>query len=52
MTELNPTPIVVGVGHDPIEAALTVAADEAVRVGCGVHLVHVVHLLHRARKRG
>lgn len=45
MTELNPNPIVVGVGHDPLEAALTFTAAEAVRIGCGVHLVHVVHLL-------
>ena len=45
MTELNPNPIVVAVGHDPIETALMFAADEASRVGCGLHLVHVVHLL-------
>lgn len=45
MTELNPTPIVVGVGHDPIEGALRFSATQGVRVGCGVHLVHVVHLL-------
>jgi nucleotide-binding universal stress UspA family protein len=52
MTELNPTPIVVGVGHDPIEAALTAAADEAVRVGCGVHNVYVVHLLTQGSEAG
>jgi nucleotide-binding universal stress UspA family protein len=45
MTELNPHPIVVGVGHDPIEAALKFATAEAVRAGSGLHLVHVVHLL-------
>lgn len=45
MTEPNPGPVVVAVGHDPIDAALVFAADEAERVGCGVHLIHVVHLL-------
>jgi nucleotide-binding universal stress UspA family protein len=45
MTEQNPNPVVVAVGHDPIEAALAFAAGEAVRAGCGLHLVHVVHLV-------
>lgn len=45
MTELNPYPIVVGVGHDPIDTALAFAAGEASRIGCGLHLVHVVHRL-------
>jgi nucleotide-binding universal stress UspA family protein len=45
MTEQNPTPVVVAVGHDPIDAALAFAAGEAARAGCGLHLVHAVHLL-------
>lgn len=45
MTELNPNAVVVAVGHDPIDAALGFAADEAERAGCGLHLVHVVHVL-------
>lgn len=45
MTEQNPHPVVVAVGHGPIEAALAFAAGEAVRDGCGLHLVHAVHLL-------
>lgn len=43
MAENNPKPVLVAVGHDPMEAALTYAAREAARAGCGVHLVHVVH---------
>ena len=43
MTEQNPNPVVVAIGHDPMDAALTYAAGEASRAGCGVHLVHVVH---------
>jgi len=43
MTELNPTPIVVAVGNDSVDAALEVAAGEAVSRGCGLHLVHVIH---------
>ncbi|PKH44409.1 Universal stress protein family protein [Nocardioides alpinus] len=38
-------PIVVGIGPDEIESALAFAADEAVRVGCGLHLVHAVHVV-------
>lgn len=45
MPEQNPNPIVVAVGHDPIDVAIAFAAGEAVRAGCGLHLVHVVHLL-------
>jgi nucleotide-binding universal stress UspA family protein len=45
MTEQNQNPVVVAVGHDPIDLAITFAAGEAVRAGCGVHLVHVVHHL-------
>lgn len=43
MSEQNPAPVVVAVGHDPIDAALALAAEEAARAGCGLHLVHVVH---------
>ena len=43
MTENNPHPVVVAVGHDPMDAALTFAAGEALRAGCGLHLLHVVH---------
>ncbi len=43
MTEQNPNPVVVAVGHDPTGAALTYAAGEASRAGCGLHLLHVVH---------
>lgn len=45
MSEQNPEPVVVAIGLDPMDAALTYAADEAVRAGCGLHLVHVVHHL-------
>jgi nucleotide-binding universal stress UspA family protein len=43
MSEQDPNRVVVAVGHDPIDAALAYAADEAIRAGCGLHLVHVVH---------
>lgn len=43
MLERNPRPVVVAVGHDPMDAALGYAASEAARAGCGLHLVHVVH---------
>jgi nucleotide-binding universal stress UspA family protein len=45
MTEQNPHPVVVAVGHDPVDAALAYAAREAARFGCGLHLVHAVHLI-------
>lgn len=45
MTEQNPQPVVVAVGHDPIDAALDFAVAEAARAGCGLHLIHVVHLI-------
>lgn len=45
MTESKPNPVVVAVGHDPIDAALAFAGGEAARAGCGLHLIHVVHLL-------
>ncbi len=43
MTEQNPPPVVVAVGHDPVDGALVYAAGEAARAGCGLHLVHVIH---------
>ena len=45
MTEQNPNPVVVGVGHEPIDAALAYAVQEAARAGCGLHLVHAVHVV-------
>lgn len=45
MTEQNPNPILVAVGPDPMDAALSFAAAEAAREHCGLHLLHVVHLL-------
>lgn len=38
-------PIVVGIGPDEMESALEFAVEEALRVGCGLHLVHAVHVL-------
>lgn len=38
-------PVVVAVGHDPYDLALAFAVDEAVRAGCGIHLVHAVHVV-------
>jgi nucleotide-binding universal stress UspA family protein len=52
MSEQSPAPVVVAVGHEPIDAALALAAAEAARAGCGLHLVHVVHLLVRGRDGG
>lgn len=43
MNEKNLQPIVVAVGHDPLDAALEFAAEVATREGCGLRLVHVVH---------
>ena len=44
MTDQNPMPVVVAVGDDSIDSALAFAAAEAVASGCGVHLLHAVHL--------
>lgn len=38
-------PVLVAVGHDPMDAALTYAIAESRRAGCGVHLLHVVHVV-------
>lgn len=43
MSGQQPKPILVAVGHDPMDAALQYAASDATRVGCGLHLVNVVH---------
>lgn len=47
MTEMTSTnaPIVIGVGPDDVESALEFAAAEALRAGCGLHLVHAVHVV-------
>ena len=45
MSEQDPNPVVLAVGHDPIDAALAFAGAEAAGAGCGLHLVHVVHQL-------
>jgi nucleotide-binding universal stress UspA family protein len=45
MTEQNPNPVVVAVGSEPVDAALQYGVAEAQREGCGVHLVHVVHVV-------
>ena len=36
--------IVVGVGPEEVESALALAAEEAIRAHCGLHLVHAVHV--------
>lgn len=38
-------PVVVGVGTTEVDSALEYAAEEAVRDGCDLHLVHAVHLM-------
>jgi len=45
MTEQNPHPVVVAVGYDPSGSALEYGAAEAERLGCGVHVVHVVYIV-------
>jgi nucleotide-binding universal stress UspA family protein len=40
----NGRPIVVGVGPEEISSALEFAVEEATRAGCGLHLVHAVHV--------
>ena len=41
----NGRPIVVGVGPEEVDAALAFAAEEALRAGCALHLVHAVHVV-------
>ena len=43
MSEPNVNPVLVAVGHDPMDAALAYAAGVAKREGCGLHLLHVLH---------
>lgn len=43
MSEPNVSPVLVAVGHDPMDAALEYAAGVAIREGCGLHLLHVLH---------
>lgn len=43
MSVNNPIPVVVGVGRDPMDAALRYAVAGASRAGCGIHLLHVMH---------
>lgn len=45
MTELERNDVVVAVGVEPCDAAIAYAAAEAERAGCGMRLVHVVHLV-------
>jgi nucleotide-binding universal stress UspA family protein len=45
MTQQNPKPVVVAVGHDPFDGALDYAIAQAVRERCGLHLVHAVHIV-------
>jgi len=40
----NGRPIVVGVGPEEIASALEFAVEEATRAGCGLHLVHALHV--------
>lgn len=40
----NGRPIVVGVGPEEFSSALEFAVGEATRAGCGLHLVHAVHV--------
>lgn len=44
MATSEPRPILVAVGPDDSEAALQFAAADALRAGCGLHLVHVVRV--------
>jgi nucleotide-binding universal stress UspA family protein len=45
LSEQNPNPVVVAVGHDQMAAALAYAAGEATRLGCGLHLVQFVQVV-------
>jgi nucleotide-binding universal stress UspA family protein len=45
MSEQNPHPVVVAVGHDEMDAALLYAAGEVTRLGCGLHLVQFVQVV-------
>ena len=43
VAEHDVPPVLVAVGHDPMDAALDLAVHVAVREGCGLHLLHVLH---------
>jgi nucleotide-binding universal stress UspA family protein len=45
MTADNPRPVLVAVGDDTVDSALEHGVAEAARAGCGVHLVHVLHVV-------
>lgn len=45
MSDRNPSPVVVAVGHDDTDAALEYAAEEAARVAGGLHLVQFVRVV-------
>jgi nucleotide-binding universal stress UspA family protein len=47
-TTFHGRPIVVGVGPEEVDSALAFAAGEALRVGCGLHLVHAVQVMPAA----
>lgn len=48
MSDQHSKPVLVGVGYEPVDAALVYAAHEAGRVGRGLRLLHVVHELAQA----
>jgi nucleotide-binding universal stress UspA family protein len=43
MSEQNSQPVLVAVGHDPVDAALEYASTVAARERRGLHLLHVLH---------
>ncbi|KRF34116.1 universal stress protein [Nocardioides sp. Soil805] len=43
MSDQKARPVLVAVGHEPMDAALDYAAVVATREGCGLHLLHVLH---------
>ena len=43
-TGAEPEAVVVAVGNDPVDSALEYAAAEALRDGCGLHVLHAVHV--------
>ena len=42
MSEQSPKPVVVAVGNDPVDCELEYAAAEALRQGCGLHVLHAI----------
>ena len=44
MAQPQQKPIVVAVGNEPVDSALEYAAAEALRLGCGLHVLHAVHV--------